>query len=535
MSTYYQYQDIKVMIAHKLMNMEGWKVYGYSPDNSDSMTDYFDPAYWGGVAEKNGYILCVNVYGEAKPEEIRQYNYNNFTYDKNILEKITKLKRMTVERGASEAEEASAKATIKRLQKKAEQATENNNKYIVIGTIPGHLANPPRCNWHIEKDGIIIEKGTGILKYAKIEKYYNYPHYTNDMELFKKNKNEYIKNKTNQLKYDYSLEKVEEIIKKRVEDMEKDLKLINKFETFINKLDTICGGLLGSGDGYIYEKVIKTEYKKENKIVEDKSGSLKEGQLFIVKTSFNYGHNKGYVYRIHEVDCDGKKLYHAYKLNGKLTKECTGMSSSSNYWYITDNFTRWFEKGSLAWCHIEEVKIPYEVEKIVKKRISNNKSTTKTNVTENTNLDIKQLHFEILEDIDTRDNSKIYLAKVAEKLNHEDYIKVNNYIKSIGGYYSRFKHAFLFKENPVEKLYNVKITKTEQQIKEMENSTKYIITEDKNTKTGQKIWIVKPETELSKNSFETIKKNLAIIEGFYSNFKHGFIFKYDPTEKLKQV
>ena len=29
MSTYYEYRDVKVMIAHKLMNIEGWKVYGY--------------------------------------------------------------------------------------------------------------------------------------------------------------------------------------------------------------------------------------------------------------------------------------------------------------------------------------------------------------------------------------------------------------------------------------------------------------------------------------------------------------------------
>lgn len=40
MSNYYDYREVKVMIAHKLMNMEGWKVYGYKEDRSDSMTDY---------------------------------------------------------------------------------------------------------------------------------------------------------------------------------------------------------------------------------------------------------------------------------------------------------------------------------------------------------------------------------------------------------------------------------------------------------------------------------------------------------------
>ena len=188
MSTYYEYQDVKVMIAHKLMNMEGWKVYGYHADQSDSMTDYYDPAYWGGVAEKNGYVLCVNVYGAAKPEEIRKYNYDGFTYDRGITKKIAKLEQMTVERGASEQEAESAKMMIARLQKKAEEATENRNKYVVVGMIPGHMENPPKMNWHIEKDGIIIAKGNGILKYAKVDNYYRYAHYIESLEEYKKDK-----------------------------------------------------------------------------------------------------------------------------------------------------------------------------------------------------------------------------------------------------------------------------------------------------------------------------------------------------------
>lgn len=48
MSTYYEYQDVGVMIAHKLMAMDGWEVFGYHADHSDMMTDYYDPAYWGG-------------------------------------------------------------------------------------------------------------------------------------------------------------------------------------------------------------------------------------------------------------------------------------------------------------------------------------------------------------------------------------------------------------------------------------------------------------------------------------------------------
>ena len=560
MTTYYDYQDVKVMIAHKLMKMDGWKVYGYHADESDSMTDYYSPASWDGVAEKNGYILCVNVYRAADPQEIRQYNYNNFTYNKNIAEKIAKLEKMTVEHGASEAEEASAKISIARLQKKAEESQENRNKYIVTGIIPGHMANPPRMNWHIEKDGIYIAKGNGILKYAKVDSYYRYPHYTKDLEEYRKDKKAYAEKHTQDLLlhgYYSDKEKAEKNTKSHIEDLETDIKLINQFEAFINKIDTTCGGLLGEGDGTIYEKVKVIEYKTENKAVEDTSGSIKDGQCFVLKTNFNYGCRKGLVYRIHATEYDGKITYHANKLNGKLTKECTGRASSNNYWFIGsgvhDNLTKWIEKGSITWCHIEEVKTPYEVEKVVKKTIKTEKKNTKTAETTDTasteKINVNNYTYEVLEDTDTRTNEKIYLVKVAENLSREEYIQVNKYIKSLGGYYSKFKHAFLFKENPTDKLNAATTGTTPEPAKEVqeaqaetpqEDTSKpeneiisYTITEDQHTQTGAKIWIVKPEKELNKTDFAEVKRKFATIQGYYSTFKHGFIFKYNPTEALQ--
>lgn len=560
MSTYYDYREVGVMIAHKLMQMDGWKVYGYKADESDSMTDYWSPAHWGGVAEKNGYVFCFNVYGASNGEEIRKYNYDGFTYDNSIMEKIAKLERMTIENGASEAEEASAKASITRLQKKAEESNENKNKYVVIGHIPAHMEHPPKMNWHIEKDGLIIAKGNGVLKYADISNYYTYSSYIEDMQKFKTmSREEYIKDYVihNMHRWNETEERATESANSHYETLTEDAKLIEKFEQFINKIDTTCGGLLGEGDGTIYEKVTVTEYKTENKVVEDASGSIKEGQCFIVKTGFNYGHNKGYVYRIHEtVYEDGKKLYHAYKLNGKKTKECTGMANSSNYWFITDNFIRWFEKGSLAWCHIEEVKTPYEVEKVVKKTIKTEKKNTTTaekqTTTEATTeeVNVNNYTFEVTEDTDTRTNEKIYLVKVAEKLSSEEYIKVNQYIKTLGGYYSKFKHAFLFKENPTEKLNatptaeaETEPTTTEEKQTESttgtpteetkKESVSYTITEDTHTQTGKTIWIVKPDTQLSKTDFAEVKRKFATIQGYYSTFKNGFIFKYNPEEALK--
>lgn len=528
-STYYEYRDVGVMIAHKLMAMDGWKVYGYHADNSDMMTDYYDPAYWNGIAEKNGYILVVNCTSEAKPEEIRKYNYNGTLQDKNISEKIAKLEQMTTERGASEQEEESAKKMIEKLLTKA---SENSDKYIVTGVIPGHMANPPRMNWHIEKDGVYVAKGNGILKYSKVDDYYRYESRMKEITEFKKTKRE-----------DYKKQLIDEYITEgyynedradvqaeiTIENMNEKVKLIDSFEAFINKIDTTCGGMLGEGDGTIYEKVKVTEYKKENKAIEVPNGSIKDGQCFIVKSSFNNGHSKGNVYKIHETEYDGKKMYHAYKLNGKLTKECTGLSGRGNHWYISDNFTKWFDKGALAWCEIKEVKTPYEVEKVVKKTIKAESSKTDTEQ----NITAGNYTYEITEDVDTRTEDKIYLVKVKENLNREEYIKVNQYIKSIGGYYSKFKHAFLFKENPCEKL-NTEIAEPMKEKSQEKSVIKYTVIEDVHTKTGERLFIVKPDTELPREDFVEVKRKFATMQGYYSSFKGGFIFKYDPTEKLNQ-
>lgn len=500
MSTYYEYKDVKVMIAHKLMSMEGWKVYGYHADESDSMTDYYSPAYWNGVAEKNGYILCVNVYGAAKEQDITRYNKNYVSIDSKTKETIKKLEAMTQEHGASEQEEETAKAKIELLKNKVNENNTNISQYEVIGKIPAHQAHPPRCNWHIEKDGVIIEKGNGILKYSSIDNYYNYDSYMKDMNEFKTmSKENYIKKYMKDARYNHCSDEEKEMkyAESHYNDMLESKKLMDQFEAFINKIDTTCGGILGTGDLVTYEKVIVTEYKTENKAVEIATGSIKDGQCFILKTGFNYGRSKGYVYRIREMGEEGKKYFTAYKLNGKLTKECHGMANQSNTWYIgtEDRITKWIEKGSISWCNIQEVKTPYEVEKVVKKVIK--AETTEQQATN----EINALHYDIKEDIDTRDNSKIYVVKVFEKLDRDEYLTVNNNMKSIGGYYSKFKHGFIFKDDPTELLNN----DTKQDTTEVKEEVKQEQKQAKQDKLIDKI----------NNQIESIQKKIDGLSGDY--------------------
>lgn len=85
-----------------------------------------------------------------------------------------------------------------------------------------------------------------------------------------------------------------------------------------------------------------------------------------------------------------------------------------------------------------------------KQDIKKDTVSTQEDTKEENNTEVVNYTYTVTEDIDTRDNSKIYLVKVEEKLTKEEYIQVNKYIKSLGGYYSKFKHAFIFKEYPKE-------------------------------------------------------------------------------------
>ena len=87
------------------------------------MTDYYDPASWGGVAEKNGYILVVDGYREQKePEYITNKTTAQAQTDAETAAKIAKLEQMTQARGASAQEEATAQAKIEALRNKKAEA-----------------------------------------------------------------------------------------------------------------------------------------------------------------------------------------------------------------------------------------------------------------------------------------------------------------------------------------------------------------------------------------------------------------------------
>lgn len=528
-TTYYAYKDVKEMIVGELQKRQGWKIYDWSPAESDPYTDYYCPSYWGGVAEKNGYVLVVDNSRQEDAKEIREYVHRESagTAAGNISAKLEKLREMTVERGASEAEEATAKAAIEKLLQKQQEASEKAKETVVTGICPGHMANPPRCNWHIEKDGVIIAKGTGLLKYAGVRFYFTNDRWKEDMMEFKRHREDYLEYEKERMRhtgkyYGESEEKIAQEAKWNMERLESAEKLYDAFNQLIGKFDTTAGGLMGNAE-YEYKKVKVTEYRTERKAVEC-PGEIKEGQEIILKSNFNYGRNKGYVYRLHESAISKKnpeeKFYRAVRLNGKLDKELTGTSNHSNRMFnmsLAEAIMKWINSGDIAFCKIVEEKVPYEVEKIVKVPIKNQAETDQEDPEGLKNMG-KNSTEENFSDVNESAETPVENAPVDETAPESEPEQ-------------QAKEKTEDKNGKKEKHMRKKEREVYGNLVMGETYT-YDVREDFDTRDGSKIWIVRVQETLKREEYAAENKEMVKRGGYYSKFKHGFLFREDPTELL---
>lgn len=97
--------------------------------------------------------------------------------------------------------------------------------------------------------------------------------------------------------------------------------------------------------------------------------------------------------------------------------------------------------------------------KIVPKtaRIKSKKNSVKTSSKKNEQPQPEQIEtksdgisYKITQGEDTRDGSELWLVKINETLTREQYLAENKAMKDRGGYYSRFRHAFIFRVDPTE-------------------------------------------------------------------------------------
>ncbi|MCY9599656.1 SAM-dependent methyltransferase [Paenibacillus chitinolyticus] len=309
-------REAKVLIMRELVK-RGWKTYGYKEDCSDSMTDYFDPASWDGLAEKNGYVLVIdhsNTYYSGY--EKKQVLYSSVKTNQDINRKLEKLHKLAAANsGATEGERAAALAGIERLR-----CRDTEPQFTVVETYPSFTyENPGNCSWHIEKDGQIIGKGTGVFA-------------CND--------------------YDYK----DKTKTAEQQKQERVIAIVNRFEKVLRNSDTLESEII-----LVPRTIVKfVEVEKTFITAED----FKTGTTFIMKCDYTNGNWKGtkwqcvYVY-------DDKKSGSFSKLgkNGKPSK-----AKGKTMFVSTDKINDLLQKGHISIVELQEA-TEYE-EKIVFKKTS---------------------------------------------------------------------------------------------------------------------------------------------------------------------
>lgn len=90
--------------------------------------------------------------------------------------------------------------------------------------------------------------------------------------------------------------------------------------------------------------------------------------------------------------------------------------------------------------------------KVKKSKSKKNTSVSKEQTESRTETNEKSISikytYKITQGEDTRDGSPLWLVRIQEKLDKEAYIEENKRISKLGGYYSKFRKAFIFRENP---------------------------------------------------------------------------------------
>jgi len=253
--SYYKNQESLVNLSIGLQS-KGWNIYGFHADDSDSMTDYFNPARWQGVAVKNGFILVVDCYysggGTIGGDFIRK------SYDAKVAKRILKLQTLADNHAASEGERANALAMIKKLDKNlVSEILEKGDKPAV-----SYMANPKGSKWHIEKDGVIIAKGIGVYGFSSLKLLGAERTIIDDFETAKWMHHGYFNFSTAEDWAEYQ--------KTRIEDKKEVIKKLDKFFKFLDKLDAFATLKIEEGEEtQLIKKMVKKEtIKKEKKQVQ---------------------------------------------------------------------------------------------------------------------------------------------------------------------------------------------------------------------------------------------------------------------------
>lgn len=109
-------------------------------------------------------------------------------------------------------------------------------------------------------------------------------------------------------------------------------------------------------------------------------------------------------------------------------------------------------------------------------------------------------NLEVIKDIDTRDNSDLWVIKIKDRVPPSQFAEIRDNMKKLGGYWSRFKGGFIFKEDPTSKLSG------EAEVKPLEKDTGTL-------RDVAERQIEKAEEDLSKERLTNTARRARMAEG----------------------
>ncbi len=104
-----------------------------------------------------------------------------------------------------------------------------------------------------------------------------------------------------------------------------------------------------------------------------------------------------------------------------------------------------------------DCQVDYKFKVVEKKaRIANPKqevsASDDTNAEKDGKLELDEKGYSVNKTEHTKTHEAIYVVKIMRALDRDQYVAESQKMKSLGGYYSKFAHGFIFKEDPTQKL-----------------------------------------------------------------------------------
>lgn len=199
-------------------------------------------------------------------------------------------------------------------------------------------------------------------------------------------------------------------------------------------------------------------YKTAEELSEE---DIRDMWLFAIRYSVNWEFTN---LRLHELDettvTELKEAYAAGRFTDILREDVAAMFKDvdklvSSYRYSDcDGQIDYFDTNFYYFgCSVHWSKFKV-VEK--KARIGNPKqevtASEDTKAEKDGKLELDQKEYSVRKTEHTKTHETIWVVKVMRTLEKDEYIKEATKMKNLGGYYSRFVHGFVFKDDPTQKL-----------------------------------------------------------------------------------